>query len=141
MKPRERNAVMILQEEMYRLFRTNRALLETHHVMSEIPMPSISAYSIPKNKLYYEEMQRIFNIIQEAGLHLHWRDYDYYLNREIKKSNTTSTTSTTKNQILTLIHLQSAFLVLILGLTISLLVFCCELVCCRRKQEQIEYMN
>lgn len=126
---------------MYQLIRTNRALLDTHHVMSESPMPNAVSYNIPNNKLYYEEMLRIFGTIQEAGLHMHWRDYNYYLDREVVKSNKTATTTTKKNQILTLFHLQSAFFMLILGLSGSLFAFCCELLCFQRKQKQIEYMN
>lgn len=111
--------------------------------MTESPMPNAVSYNVPNNKYYFLEIQKAFGTIQEAGLHIHWRHYDYNLERKAAEKNQTLVIVTEKEQILSLKHLQSGFFLLLLGLFVSFIVFCGEHLwyfIVLRKKTQIKFL-
>ncbi|XP_068081108.1 ionotropic receptor 93a isoform X2 [Anabrus simplex] len=96
------------------------------HLMSECVMPAYVVYEVPLESLFLHRFNTLVQRMVEGGLFGKWHK-DTIL-RKILGENLQVDANKTHPKILSLSHLQSAFYLLLLGLSFSLLVIIGELI-------------
>lgn len=98
--------------------------------MEERAMPAYLWYSFRKDKNFYSEIRDISSWINQAGLYIYWRRYNYgetFLDGVSNKTKSSEILNDTKvNSKLKLKHFQGAFLFLFAGYILALVGFILE---------------
>lgn len=142
------HGVLVSSEQLYELKRTDKNIgRSSYHIIKESPMPTAVAFCMPNDKLYwrynlmwfsrkllliffcFRELQMVVTRIQEAGLNIYWRHYNYDLDSVDETYGTKVLEDFSgDSQNLKLSHLISAFMILIFGTLFSSFVFILELI-------------
>ncbi|GLV46787.1 Ionotropic receptor 68b [Carabus blaptoides fortunei] len=102
-----------------------------YHIVREHPVPNAQTYVMPARHPYYEEILWIINKVHESGLYYLWRKDDFgwamHAPRYMKKIKDTPLTGN-KYVPLSTEHLQSAFVLLLFGEALALVMFIVEFI-------------
>lgn len=131
---RLKHGFIISQQQVYELEHRDREAVNAYHIMRENPMPTVFTYGIRKEKVFYDEIHEIILRIQDTGLNIHWIRFDYFMKKPRLDLNETHHSQSDGAQVLTLNHLQSAFILLFYSYCLALIAFCIELIFSRISQ-------
>lgn len=98
------------------------------HIVKQSPIPNFTAFQVPAGSPLLDQMNNILRKIIESGLFKHWKimqKHGEILNNILEPDDKNNDYTL---QVLSLNHLNTAFVILFVGLSLSSLIFCCELI-------------
>lgn len=124
----------LVRAEIARIFlkyvKTRRDGRPRYQIVREHPVPNAQTYVMPAQHPYYEEMLWIINKVHESGLYSLWRTDDFgwtVKHARFAKRKTRDTPLQGNTYVpLSIVHLESAFLLLLIGEALAILVFLVE---------------
>lgn len=137
--------MLISREQTYYI--KNRPDLNPYfYIMKNSLFPYVRGYYVRPNKILYPEFVETYALIQQAGLYVYWKKFNFGIAKKNKNHTEPDVTEKESDeQVLTMEHLQLGFLILLLGLTIAFFCFLMELFvfyCCgktrKRKKQFME---